>query len=222
MPQRNSSSLASVIASVLALILLMGSLGAQRAEAAPPSGPLKDWPCPQPESDGFAAEALYGKPLPAALPPQGAWEAEPAVRSVVEFAAATENTAPLGAEKIAGLAQASGANKRAALLLALAGIVERANGLRALIVEGIGRQVVNSRLVAETVAANDRDLAALGNDGSDAAIKRRKDLEQARFWNRRSLGEFEDSAELLCHRLDHAEKKTRALAAAIREQIERP
>ncbi len=141
---------------------------------------------------------------------------------MVRFAAAPENMAQFGAERIAVLAQSSGARRRDVLLLVFSGVVERMEALRAVIVEGIGHQVVNSRLVAEELAANDRALAALGNDASEATAKRRKDLETARFWNRRSLGDIEDKAELACHQLDHAEKKAQALAAAIRGQIERP
>ncbi len=59
----------ALIGSAVVLLAAMAAAG-----AAPPSGPLKDWPCPKPEAAALSAEALYGKPLPAPLPPKGAWD----------------------------------------------------------------------------------------------------------------------------------------------------
>ena len=99
------------------------------ALAAPPvaKGPLNDWPCPEPRADALTAEALYAGPLPAALPAPGAWQSDPEVKPVVEFAAAPENNPGLGAERIQELAKSAGARKREALLLALSGIVRNAS-----------------------------------------------------------------------------------------------
>lgn len=194
------------------------------AHAAPPGakGPLKDWPCPEPRVDALAAEALYAKPLPAALPAPSAWQSDPEVKPVVEFAAAPENNPNLGAQRIAELASAAGPRKQEALMMALSGIVERTNALRGIIIDGIGDKVVKSRLLFEQVAANDRDLAAVPNDGTSAAAERRSALETARYWNNRYLGDAADDAELLCHRLAYTAKKAQALAGAIRTELERP
>jgi len=194
------------------------------AHAAPPvaKGPLKDWPCPEPRVDALTAEALYGQPLPAALPAPGAWQSDPDVKPVVEFAAAPENNPGLGAERIQELAKSAGARKREALLLALSGIVERTNTLRRIIIDGIGDKVVKSRLLVELIAENDRELAALPNDGTGAAAERKNALETTRYWNNRSLGDAADDAELLCHRLAYTAKKATALAGAIRTELDRP
>lgn len=194
------------------------------AHAAPPvaKGPLKDWPCAEPRVDALAAEALYAEPLPAALPAPGAWQSDPEVRPVVEFAAAPENNPNLGAARIQALAGSAGARKREALLLALSGIVERTNTLRRIIIDGIGDKVVKSRLLVELIAENDRDLAAVPNDGTSAAAERKSALETTRYWNTRSLGDAADDAELLCHRLAYTAKKAAALAGAIRTELNRP
>ncbi len=197
---------------------------AAMAHAAPPvaKGPLKDWPCAEPRVDALTAEALYAEPLPAALPTPGAWQSDPEVRPIVEFAAAPENNPNLGAARIQVLARSAGARKREALLLALSGIVERTNTLRRIIIDGIGDKVVKSRLLVELIAENDRELAAVPNDGTSAAAERKNALETTRYWNNRYLGDAADDAELLCHRLAYTAKKAAALAGAIRTELDRP
>ena len=207
------------IAGAIAVIAIMGA-----AQAAPPAakGPLKDWPCPEPRVDALTAEGLYAKPLPAALPAPSAWQSDPQVKPVVEFAAAPENNPDLGTQRIGELASSAGPRRQEALLLALSGIVERTNTLRRIIIDGIGDKVVKSRLLAELVADNDREIAAVPNDGTSAAAERKKALETARYWNNRYLGDAADDAELLCHRLAYTAKKARVLAGAIQTELERP
>ena len=207
------------IRSGLACVPVLAAAAAS-SMAAPPSGPLKDWPCPQPWVEALTAEALYGKALPAPLPQTVDWHADPLVRPVVEFAVATENSPALGAEKIASLAGSSGPQKQERLLLALSGILDLTNTLRHLIYQGIGDQVVRSRLIADEMAANDKEARGLVDDGSNAAMQRKKDLATAQFWNRRFLGSAEDDAELLCHRLGYSVKKTQLLVDAIRQQLD--
>lgn len=212
-----------IMAALGALALLAGAGTARAAPPPPPSGPLKDWPCaPLPETAALTPEALYGKPLPAPLPSADAWRADPEVKTLVNFAAGSENTAGAGVQQIELFAASAGPRKRERLLLAFSGIVERIEALRAVLIEGVGHQVVNSRLVAAEIARNDQDIQTLAGDGTPAAVKRRQDVEQARFWNRRSLGDVWDKADFTCRQLDHAGKKAAALAAAIRLAIEGP
>ena len=208
----------SIVGAIVALAV------AWAAHAAPPAakGPLKDWPCPEPRVDALTAEALYAKPLPAALPAPSAWQSDPQVKPAVEFAAAPENNPDLGSQRIEELASSAGPRKQEALLLALSGIVERTNTMRRIIIDGIGDKVVKSRLLVELIAENDRDLAAVPNDGTSAAAERMNALETARYWNSRYLGDAADDAELLCHRLAYTAKKAQALVGAIRTELERP
>jgi len=204
---------------VLALVMCVGA-----AVAAPPApkGPLKDWPCGSVSVDALTVEALYTKPLPGPLPQAGAWQSDSVVKPVVEFAAAPENNPELGIDRIKAFGGTADGRKSEEMILVLSGIVERTNTLRRIIIDGIGDKVVKSRLLAETVAQGDRDIAAIPNDGSSAADERKKELETARDWNSRALGDTADDAELLCHRLAYTAKKAQRLADAVRDQIERP
>jgi hypothetical protein len=196
--------------------------GAAIATPPAPKGPLKDWPCAEARVDALSAETLYVKPLPGPLPPAGAWLSDSAAKSVVEYAAAPENNPDLGIERIKAFGQTANTRRPEELLLVLSGIVERTNVLRRIIIDGIGDKVVKSRLLAETVAQGERDIAAIPDDGTSAASEHKKGLETARYWNSRALGDTADDAELLCHRLAYTAKKAQRLVDAVRDQIERP
>ena len=207
---------------IFGAVVLVLTSGAGFAAPPAPKGPLKDWPCEEQRADTLSAEALYAKPLPGPLPAPGAWLSDAAVKSVVEFAAAPENNPDLGIERIGAYGKTPGVRKPEDMLLVLSGIVERTNTMRRFIIDGIGDKVVKSRLLAETVAQDERDIAAVPNDGTNAALERKKGLETARYWNSRALGDAADDAELLCHRLAYNAKKAQRLVDAIRDEVEHP
>jgi len=193
----------------LALLLtLLSPLAAQGAE------PLKDWPCREPLVAPLTAAmvwpAAHGRPL-GALPAERAWEADPLVRDVVEYAASPENSAMFGGEAIAKLASQPDRERDATLMLALSGVVDLTNRLRGIMVDGIGLNVARSHVLAEVVNANTAAMAA----SPDPTPER-----QARFWNLRHLDKAEDDAAMLCRKIAYTERKLRALAEAVSKAMD--
>jgi hypothetical protein len=188
-------------------ILLLG--------AAHGAEPLADWPCDAPQVDQLTADMIWPGPVPQPMPKPGAWSKNRAARETVEFAANPENPPATGSDAIRALAKSAGANRRAALLLVFSGLLERTNLYRGILVDGVRDQVVRSKVIAETVTQQDRDLAAARGDEQASVAA-------ARFSNNRSLKETGDESELICHRYAYSEKKLRSLTAAIVEAIGAP
>jgi hypothetical protein len=194
------------------VVLVLAITQAVAAEA------IADWPCEQPYLGTLTAQDL-GDGLPA--PPAGDWHADATVSKAVAAATDPEFPAPHGAAAIEALAQEASAERMHVMGLTLAGIVEETNSLRAFLLEGIRNSVIKARVLEAAVAENDAALAALpAAGGSEAETKKREEVAQARFWNLRSLDQANDGAELLCKRLAYLDKKTRALADAVKAQAQ--
>ncbi len=194
------------LALLLALLLPAAAQGAE---------PLRDWPCREPLVAPLTAAMVWpdGRPpVRAPLPPERAWEADPRIRALVEFAANPENPPAAGGEAIARFAAEPGGNRPETLGLVLSGVVDLTNRLRAIMVDGIGLNVARSALLAEVV---NTDAAAL--EAADTPPERRTEIRQARFWNLRHLDKAEDDAGMICRRIAYSERKLRALAQAIAE-----
>ncbi|WP_448206698.1 hypothetical protein [Azospirillum sp. sgz302134] len=151
-----------------------------------------------------------------ALPADRAWEANAEVRDLVEFVANPENPPALGAEAIARFAARHAAwhpdDRQATLTLAFSGVVDLTNRLRGIMVDGIGLNVVRSRIIAEEVNANNAALTKASANGAD--------IRQARFWNLRRLDKTEDDAAMICRKLAYTERKLRALAQAVSQAMD--
>jgi len=195
-----------------AALLLLAAPAALAAPPPPPTGPLPDWPCPAPQAGPLTPESVLGTKLPAPLPAAGAWQHDAPARTVADFASAPENPPQSGIARITAFGAGAGADRQAAMLLVLQGVVERSNALRDILIQGIGDKVVRSRLLAEHLRAIDGSIAALPVNASATA---KGDLATAKYWAGRSLGDNEDEAALLCHRLGYLERKTRRLGTAI-------
>jgi hypothetical protein len=190
------------------------------AHAGGPPGPLKDWPCEAPYADRLDAAALWPEALPAPLPPDGAWKNDAVARPLVEFIASTENSANAGSRRIADETATHGKLTPAQAMLALSGTVERINTIRDFLLEGIRTQVVRSHILAEAVAENGKSLAAAKAAPSSDPARQPAAIEKARYINLRSLDDAGDGAAMLCHRYAYDEGKARALAAALRENMQ--
>ncbi|MCW2237513.1 hypothetical protein [Azospirillum canadense] len=195
--------------------------------------PLKDWPCKEPLVAPLTAAMVWPDRHPealAALPAERAWEADPRVRDLVEYALNPENTPTLGAEAIARFAREAGEpgrDRRAELTLALSGVVDLTNRLRGIMVEGVGLNVVRSKILAEEVNANSAALTQVSGDtmSSDKGSGNTggptvSDVRQARFWNLRRLDKTEDDAAMICRKLAYSERKLRTLAQAVSQAMD--
>ncbi len=198
----------------LALCLtLLFPLAAQGAE------PLKDWPCREPMVAPLTAAMVWPDRHPealAVLPSDRAWEADPRVRDLVEFAANPENSPDVGGAAIARFAAGQGPDRQVALMLTLSGVVDLTNRLRAIMIDGIGVNVTRSEILAEQVNANTAALAS----AQDSAAPNPADIRQARFWNLRRLDKAEDDAAMICRKIAYSERKLRALAQAVSKALD--
>lgn len=180
---------------------------------------LKDWPCKDPLVAPLTATMVWPGGLPdtlaSSLPAERAWEADPLVRDAVEFMASPENSAAASEDTVARLAREPGRDRRATLLLAFSGVVDLSNRLRAIMVDGIGVNVVRSKVIAEVVDDNSAALRQAADDADRAAA-----IRQARFWNLRRLDKTEDDAGMLCRRITYSERKLRSLAALIQKAMD--
>jgi hypothetical protein len=205
--------------SAIALALWL-ALGAT-ANAAGPPGPLKDWPCPVPlEAELTAATIWPAASLPAALPEAEAWKANSESRQVVEFVADPENSPASGSSRIAELAASRGGFHPELSMLVLSGIIERINGIRSILIEGIRTHVIRSHILAEAVAENNKALALATTQPSTDPASQPDAIKKARFFNLRALDDAGDGAEMLCHRYSYDEIKAKALAAALQQHTQ--
>lgn len=187
--------------------------------------PLKDWPCKEPLVAPLTAAMVWPDRHPealAALPADRAWEADARVRDLVEYVVNPENSPARGAEAIARFGKEAaepGHDRRAELTLALSGVVDLTNRLRGIMVEGVGLNVVRSKILAEEVNANSAALTKVSG-GDDASGLSTADVRQARFWNLRRLDKAEDDAAMICRKLAYSERKLKALAEAVSQAMD--
>lgn len=192
---------------------LLSTLAAQGAEPLK-AQPLQDWPCREPMVAPLTAAMVWPDRHPealAVLPPDRAWEADPQVRDLVEFAASPENPPGIGGAAIARFAAEHQRDRQAVLMLTLSGVVDLTNRLRTIMVDGIGVNVVRSEILAEQVNANTAAISSAQNP---------TDIRQARFWNLRRLDKAEDDAAMICRKIAYSERKLRALAQAVSQALD--
>lgn len=192
------------------LLLSLCLAWAVPASAKEPPKPLPDWPC-----SGALAGPLEPATLwPGASPPDGNWHDDPAARQLVDFLAAGENSPAMGEREIARYAEKNGPVPLATSLRVVAGMVERGNGLRQILLRGIKDQIIRSHVLADAVAENTAAIEAAAKAGEDS--QRQAALVEARRQNLNGLDDAGDAAEQLCHRLAYDETKLRRLATALK------
>jgi len=203
-----------------AIALALAVIVQGTALAGGPPGPLKDWPCPAPFAARLTPEALWPTALPGTVPSTETWKADPKARAIVEFVASPENSPRAGTQYIEDFAKANGGIRPDLAMLVLSGVVERANRMRDILIEGIHTAVVRSHILAGAVQQNDEHLTQAQQQPSDdpagqpEAI-RPDEIKKARLANLRSLDNAGDGADMLCHRYSYDESKAKALAAAL-------
>lgn len=197
------------------VLIVIGGLVTGSARAEPPA--IRDWPCEAALAEHFDAEDVWGGPLPGPLPAD--WRDDAAAGEVVAFAANPENPPRQGAAAIARFAKQLGPEREAALLRVFAGLLTEFDRLRGFLIDGVRDFVLRAKILAEAVARNEAALAALPADGGAAVEARRKDYQEARFWDARNLDDALDEAEFLCHRYGYLDRKLRQLSAALRAAL---
>ncbi len=196
--------------------LVLGFLHGTAAANGPP-GPLKDWPCAAPFADRLTPTGLWPADLPAPLPAEGEWAADPQARQLVEFIADPANSPRSGARHIEDFVKDNGPLTPALSMLVLTGLVERIDKIRDILIEGIHTQIVRSHILAEVVEENNASLALAMTEPSADPARQPDAIRRARFQNLRSLDDAGEGAEMLCHRYSYDESKARALAAALQQ-----
>jgi len=190
------------------------------AAAAGPPGPLSDWPCPAPFADRLAPASVWPGDLPAPLPAEEAWTADPRARQLVEFIADPASSPRSGARQIEEFAKDNGPLGPELSMLVLTGMVERIDKIRDFLIEGIRTQIGRSHILAQAVEANDKSLAAAEAERSTDPARQPDAIRRARFQNLRSLDDTADGAKMLCHRYAYDEDKAKALAAALKQNTQ--
>src|SRR6185312_1628268 len=143
----------------LAGISLVGALllAAVPALAKGPPRPLSDWPCDTPFAGPLDAAMLWpGADEHGAA--AGAWEADPVAHRLVDFLTAGENSAAMGQREVEDYVARNGALKPETSLRVVAGMVERGNKLRLILLEGIKKQIIKSHVLAAAVDENTAQL----------------------------------------------------------------
>jgi hypothetical protein len=217
---RSNSGAAGMMGLALFLALLFPMAVQGTAQGAEP---LKDWPCKDPLVAPITADMVWPDRHPevlAALPPDRAWESDARIHDVVEFIANPENSPGVGREAIARFAKGIDGDRRAELALVLSGAVDLTNRLRGIMVDGIGVNVVRSKILAEEVNANTAAMTNISSNTGNGTAATEADVRQARFWNLRRLDKTEDDAAMICRKLAYSERKLRALAQAVSEAMD--
>jgi hypothetical protein len=179
------------------------------AFAKGPPKPLPDWPCETPFAGPLEPSMLW----PGATPqPEGVWLQDPTARPLVEFLTAGENSPAMGEREIEDVAAKRGALGPETALLVVAGMVERGNKLRLILLAGIKQQIIRSHVLADAIASDQAKLDAVAKQGSDDAS-----LKEALRQNTNGLDDANDTAEHLCHRLVYDETKLRRLADRLKQ-----
>jgi hypothetical protein len=195
------------------LVLLLLCFGCVLpAFAKGPPKPLPDWPCDTPFAGPLEPAMLW----PGAAPPGGDWREDAAARALVDFLTASENSPAMGEREIADYAEKNGPVPRQTALRVVAGMVERGNVLRQLLLKGIKEQIIRSHVLAEVVAENTAGIDAAEKQSTEDATRQAAALKEARRQNLNGLDDADDTAEHLCYRLVYDETKLRRLAAALK------
>ena len=195
----------------LVLVLLCLGLAAPAVAKGPPH-PLSDWPCDTPFAGPLEPAMLW----PDAVPPAGEWRDDAAAHALVDFLTAGENSPAMGEQAIADYAEKNGKLPRQTALLVVAGMVERGNQLRQILLKGIKDQIIRSHVLAEVVSENDAAIEVAARQGTEDGKRQAAALTEARRQNLNGLDDADDTAEHLCHRLVYDETKLRRLAAALK------
>ncbi len=195
---------------ILASAFIIAASSAALAKGPPK--PLPDWPCDTP---------FFGPLEPAMLWPgaesgtENSWEQDPAAREIVDFLTASENSPAMGQSWIEDFVAKHGPVKADTAQRVVAGMVERGNVLRKVLLAGIKREIIKSHVLAEAINDDEVKLAsaekASGSEGSKA-----NELKEARRQNLVMLDDTTDTVEHLCHRLVYDESKLRGLAAQLK------
>lgn len=194
------------------LLLSLCLAAALPAFAKGPPRPLPDWPC-----GGSLAGPLEPAMLwPGAAPPEGDWRNDPAARGLVDFLTAGENSPAMGEREIADYAEKNGPVPLPTALRVVAGMVERGNALRQILLKGIKDQIIRSHVLAEAVAENAAAIDAAARQSGEDGKRQAAALVETRRQNLSGLDDADDTAERLCHRLTYDETKLRRLAAALK------
>ncbi|HXZ00440.1 MAG TPA: hypothetical protein VEI03_10595 [Stellaceae bacterium] len=200
------------------VLLLLCLACAFPAFAKGPPKPLPDWPCDTPFAGPLEPAMLW----PGAVPPEGDWREDAAARALVDFLTASENSPAMGEREIADYAEKNGPVPRQTALRVVAGMVERGNVLRKILLKGIKDQIIRSHVLAEAVAENAAGIEAAEKQSSEDGTRQAAALKEARRQNLNGLDDADDTAESLCHRLVYDETKLRRLATALKAHAQQP
>ncbi len=192
-------------------LLSLCLVSAAPAFAKGPPKPLPDWPC-----SGALAGPLEPAMLWPGAAPEGEWHEDPVARELVDFLAASENSPAMGEREIADYTEKHGPVPQPTALRVVAGMVERGNVLRQILLKGIKDQIIRSHVLAEVVAENAAAIDAAEKQPGDEAKRQAAQLVETRRQNLNGLDDADDTAERLCHRLTYDETKLRRLAAALK------
>ncbi len=190
------------------------ALAAPSLAKGPPRA-LTDWPCDTPFAGPLDAEMLWPGIGDRAVA-EGAWQQDAVARRFVEFLTAGENSPAMGQREIETFAEENGPFPPETAFRVVAGMVERGNTLRRILLQGIKQQIIKSHVLAEAIAKDDASIAAAVQQNSDEARRHAAAIKEARRQNMERLDDADDTAEQLCHRLVYDEAKLRRLAAALK------
>jgi hypothetical protein len=194
------------------LVLSLCLLASLPAFAKGPPKPLPEWPCAGSLAGPLEPAMLW----PGAAPPDGDWQKDPAARDLVEFLAAGENSPAMGEHEIEDYTAKHGPLPLPTSLRIVAGMVERGNVMRQILLKGIKDQIIRSHVLADAVAKDAAAIATAEQQSGDDARRQAAELTETRRQNLNGLDDAGDTAERLCHRLTYDETKLRRLAAALK------
>jgi hypothetical protein len=194
------------------LLLSLCLVPALPAFAKGPPKPLPEWPC----SGSLAGPLEPAMLWPGAIPPAGDWQEDQAARDLVDFLAAGENSPTMGEHEIEDYTAQHGLLPLPTSLRIVAGLVERGNVLRRILLKGIKDQIIRSHVLADAVAQESAAIAAAEQQPGDDAKRQAAELAETRRQNLNELDDAGDTAERLCHRLTYDETKLRRLATALK------
>ena len=175
-----------------------------------------DWPCVQRLVPQLEAGQMWaGPPLE-----DGAGEPAPDLASLAEQLADPALAPEAVAEKVRAYQEGVPPDRRGQALAQLFKLaLDRINGERAALIDGIKRYARGQRRLAERIGAETRELDRLQrSDGGDAAPAA-QDLRAARDWDARVFGDRQRSLRLVCEQPVRLEQRAFALARVIQEQL---
>lgn len=180
-----------------------------------PPRPLADWPCDTPFAGPLDAAMLWPG-IDGRAAAEAAWQQDAVARRLVDFLTAGENSPGMGQREIEAFAEKNGPFPPDTALRVVAGMVERGNALRRILLQGIKQQIIKSHVLAEAVAADSAKIAAAEQQDTDEARHHVAALKEVRRQNLEGLDDADDTAAHLCHRLVYDEAKLRRLADTLK------